>query len=112
MDTQHQRREVQISHRSQLEELLDAAERDLRTAATRSRTHGSLATRRRPDLYVLELSDQVHKASRMKESAGRLNRTIRPDTRHDPASGPIAPEWRIVRAFSYEICSSSLSRFP
>jgi hypothetical protein len=59
MDIQHQRREVQISSRSQLEELLNAAERDLRATAISNGTHGILATRRRPDLYVLELSDQV-----------------------------------------------------
>lgn len=59
MDFQHRRREVHISHRSQLEELLNAAERDLRAAAIRNGTQGILATRRRPDLYVLELSDQV-----------------------------------------------------
>ena len=56
---QRTRREVQISRRSQLQELLSAAERELRAAASLNRTHGILATRRRPDLYVLELSDQV-----------------------------------------------------
>lgn len=55
----HPRREVHISSRSQLEDDLNAAERDLRTAAVFDGTHGILATRRRPDLYVLELSDQV-----------------------------------------------------
>ena len=59
MDIQPQRREVHIPCRSQLEELLDAAERDLRATATCNGTHGILATRRKPDLYVLELSDQV-----------------------------------------------------
>ena len=32
-----------------------------------------------------------HTASHMKESADRLNRTIRPDAGNEPASGPIAP---------------------
>lgn len=59
MEIQHVRREVHISSRSQLEELMDAAERDLQAAAVCKGTHGILATRRRPDLYVLELSDQV-----------------------------------------------------
>lgn len=59
MAIQHRIREVQISSRNQLEELLNAAERDLRAAAISTGTHGILVTRRRPDLYELELSDHV-----------------------------------------------------
>jgi hypothetical protein len=56
---QHQRREVQISSRRHIVDLLNAAERDLRAAAVCNGTHGILATRRQRDLYVLELSGQV-----------------------------------------------------
>lgn len=59
MGPQLARREVRISCPSQLEELLNAAENDLRTSAICRGTQGILVTRRRPDRYLLELSDQV-----------------------------------------------------
>lgn len=59
MALQYRVREVHISNRNQLEELLNAAERELRQAAIFGGTHGILVTRRRPDLYELELSDHV-----------------------------------------------------